>query len=151
MYSKQQASQLRQEFWTVFGQYMLPVLSSEGLKINWINYKTGVRNIAFRMNADHKEAHIAIELSHKDNSIRLIHFKHLLQFKDQLHEILGESWLWDEALFKDGYLISYTGTSITGISIYKKEDWPRIISFFKPRIIALDEFWNNVKYGFEFM
>jgi hypothetical protein len=28
-------------------------------------------------------------------------------------------------------------------------DWPAIISFLKPRIIALDEFWENVKPGFE--
>ncbi|MGN6618356.1 MAG: DUF4268 domain-containing protein, partial [Ilyomonas sp.] len=54
MYSKQEASQLRQEFWTVFGQYMLPVLSSEGMKISWTNYKTGEKNIYFRMNADNK-------------------------------------------------------------------------------------------------
>jgi hypothetical protein len=43
MYSKDQASQLKQEFWTAFGQYMGPVLSAEGLRTNWINYKTGVK------------------------------------------------------------------------------------------------------------
>ena len=36
-----------------------------------------------------------------------------------------------------------------GLNILKKEDWPGLISFFKPRIIGLDEFWTNVKYGFE--
>jgi hypothetical protein len=36
-----------------------------------------------------------------------------------------------------------------GVSIFNKEDWPKLISFFKPRIVALDEFWNMVKYSFE--
>ncbi|MFA6248901.1 MAG: DUF4268 domain-containing protein, partial [Mucilaginibacter sp.] len=49
MYSKDQASQLKQAFWTAFGQYMGPVLSAEGLRTNWINYKTGVKHIYFRM------------------------------------------------------------------------------------------------------
>ena len=32
MFSKQEASQLRKEFWTAFGQYMKPVLSADGGK-----------------------------------------------------------------------------------------------------------------------
>ena len=52
MFSKQHASQLRKEFWTVFGQYMSPINSYEGEKINWINYKTGVKGLQFKMHAD---------------------------------------------------------------------------------------------------
>ena len=55
MYSKHEASQLRQEFWTPFGRYMQPVLSSEGERVNWINYKTGAKHIYFRMDAGTKE------------------------------------------------------------------------------------------------
>jgi len=40
MFKRQEASRLREEFWTTFGRYMRPVLSTEGIKINWINYKT---------------------------------------------------------------------------------------------------------------
>jgi hypothetical protein len=40
MYPRNEAAQLKKEFWTVFGQYMAPVLSSEGEKISWGNYKT---------------------------------------------------------------------------------------------------------------
>jgi hypothetical protein len=38
---------------------------------------------------------------------------------------------------------------ITGVSVFNKDHWPDLISFFKPRIIALDSFWENAKYGFE--
>jgi hypothetical protein len=30
-----------------------------------------------------------------------------------------------------------------------EEYWPEIISFLKPRIIGLDDFWDRVKPGFE--
>ncbi len=45
MFSKQEASQLRKDFWTAFGLYMRPIPSAEGDKINWINYKTGEKDI----------------------------------------------------------------------------------------------------------
>ncbi len=55
MFSKQDASKLKKEFWTAFGRYMKPVLSADGEKINWINYKTGEKDIVFKMDADSKK------------------------------------------------------------------------------------------------
>lgn len=152
MYSKQQASQLRQEFWTTFGQYMAPVLSAEGEKINWINYKTGERDISFKMQADNKKASIAIELTHKDAGIQQLYFEQFTELKKILEAALQEVWNWQlHSHDENGKLISKIYTEMDNISIFKKEDWPSLISFFKPRIIALDDFWSNVKYSFEML
>ena len=150
MYSKEQASQLRQEFWTTFGQYLAPVLSSEGLRVNWINYKTGFRHIAFKMNALNRSASIGIELSHPDAGIQELFFEQFLEFKNILHNYLSEEWTWELHHFTlEGKTISRIYTELKEVSIFNKNDWPALISFFKPRIIALDEFWNDVKDGFE--
>jgi len=45
MFSRKELAQSRKEFWMIFGQYMSPVLSSEDEKINWINYKSGVKGL----------------------------------------------------------------------------------------------------------
>ena len=92
MYSRQEASQLKQEFWTAFGQYMGPVMSAEGEKMNWVNYKTGEKNISFRMHADNKSATIAIELHHKDIDIQQLYFEQFKQLQQLLAESLGEEW-----------------------------------------------------------
>lgn len=150
MYSKQEASQLRQEFWTTFGQYMNPILSTEGEKINWINYKTGEKNISFRMHADNKKAIIAIELNHKDKDIQQIYFEQFHQFKNLFEDAVNEEWNWQLHWFDEhGKLISRIYKETTGLSIFQKQDWPDLISFFKLRVIALDEFWSQVKYAFE--
>lgn len=152
MYSKQETSQLRQDFWTTFGQYMNPLLSAEGEKINWVNYKTGEKNIAFRMNADNQKAISSIELNHKDRDIQHIYFDQFLQFKELLHQTLEEEWIWHLHVHDEhGRVISRIFQELSGVSIFKKEDWPRLISFFKQRIMALDEFWNEVKYAFEML
>ena len=150
MYSKQEASQLKQEFWTNFGHYMAPILSADGERINWINYKTGEKGIYFKMNADNKTAFIGIELWHKDTEIQELYFQQFLQLRKILEEALGEEWKWAlHTQDENGQTISRIYKELPGVSIFKKESWPDLISFFKPRIIALDEFWSMVKYGFE--
>jgi hypothetical protein len=152
MYSKQEASQLRQEFWTKFGQYMSPILSSEEEKINWINYKTREKNIFFRMHADTKKASIGIELTHNDRQIQRLYFEQFLQFKKLFAEILKEEWIWQLHTYDEHTkLISKIFIEKPGVSIFQKQDWPQLVSFFKPRIIALDEFWSQVKYSFELL
>lgn len=150
MYSKQEAAQLRKEFWTAFGQYMLPVLSAEGDKISWVNYKTGEKGISFRMEADNKKASVAIELSHSDTGIQQLYFEQFLQLKKILKQCIGDDWTWS-LLTTDEYgkTISRIYTEISPVSVFKREDWPRLISFFKTNIIGLDDFWSNVKYSFE--
>lgn len=150
MYTREEASQLRREFWTTFGQYISPQRSSEGKKVNWLNYKTGLKYVYFRMDADKRTATIAIELTHPDTGIRELFFEQFAEFKNILHTYMGQEWVWDSD-YRDDYGKSSARiyTQITGVSVFKKEDWPALISFFKPRMIALDEFWNDVKDGFE--
>jgi hypothetical protein len=150
MYSKDQASQLKQEFWTAFGQYMGPVLSAEGLRTNWINYKTGVKNIYFRMQADNKQASISIDITHQDIELQELFFEQFLTYKTMLHSTLNEDWEWElHTTDEYGKTISRIYTELKPVSIYQKENWPQLISFFKPRIIALDEFWSDAKTAFE--
>src|SRR6185295_71381 len=95
MYSKQEASLLTQQFWTTFGGYIAPVLSAEGERINWVNYKTGERDIRFIMSADTNAAKISITLSHKDTTLQQLYFDKFMQLKKILHQFTGEEWQWD--------------------------------------------------------
>ena len=150
MYTREQASQLRQAFWTAFGQYMAPVLSAEGLKVNWPNYKTGFKNVYFRMQADKKTASIGIEITHPDPELQEIFFEQFQALKTLLHETLEEEWTWElHASDEYGKTVSRIYKEIGPVSIFNKEDWPQLISFFKPRIIALDAFWTDAQYSFE--
>lgn len=150
MFSKQEASQLRKEFWTSFGQYMKPVPSFEGDKVNWLNYKTGEKDVLFKMDADNKKATIAIEMVHSDVEIQQMYYEQFLQLKSMFENIAGRDWMWNlHTSDESGKMLSKIYRQIDGVSIFNKNDWPSLISFFKPHIIALDKFWSNAKYGFE--
>jgi len=150
MYNRAEAAQTREAFWTVFGQYMAPQQSAEGQFINWINYKTGEKHIYFKMQAGNHSATIGIELTHNDVELQQLYFEQFDQYKKLLLQATNETWLWQlHATDESGRTISKIYTGITGVNIMNREDWPKLIQFFKPRIIALDLFWSEVKYGFE--
>lgn len=150
MYSKEQSAILKQAFWTAFGQYMVLQPTNHTTKVNWINYKTGIKHINFKMEADQYRGKIAIIFSHPDPGIQELMFEQLVQYKNILNGYLEEEWIWklhDQDEY--GKTISGINISIEGVSIFNKADWPALISFFKSRIMALDEFWEDAKYAFE--
>jgi len=150
MYSKDEAARLRQQFWISFGQYMKPVPAAGGYPVNWINYKTGVKNILFKMDVDTKRATIYIQLAHPDAGVRILVFNQFEEFKLMFKNTVGEEWDWlQDATDEHGKAVSYISCTLENVNIYNQQDWPALISFFKPRIIALDEFWDNVKPVFE--
>ncbi|MBC5992026.1 DUF4268 domain-containing protein [Pontibacter cellulosilyticus] len=150
MYTREQASQLRQAFWTAFGQYIAPHPSADGYKINWANYKTGLKHVYFRMQAEKKVASIGIEITHPDPEIQELFFEQFLELKSLLHEYVGEEWEWDlHTTNSEGKTISRIYKELPGVSVFNQNDWPALISFFKPRIIALDDFWSGAKYSFD--
>jgi hypothetical protein len=150
MYSKQEASLVRKNFWTSFGQYMRPLPGADGEPVNWLNYKTGIRQIYFRMDADKEKASIAIELRHTDPLQQQYYFEQLGQLRTLLEEETGEEWDW-QLLQKDedGNMVSRIGTTLSSVNIFNTNDWPAIISFLKPRMLALDRFWNMIKDSLE--
>jgi len=150
MYSRAEASRIKQTFWTAFGKYLSPLYNSEGRKINWVNYHTGFKHVYFRMEAGTKKASIAIELTHPDKEIQEMFFDKLEYYKNILNASLNEEWTWElHTQDENGKIVSRIYKELQAVNVYKQEDWPGIISFLKPRIIALDEFWNTVKEGFE--
>ena len=149
MYSRNEATQLKKQFWTVFGQYMAPVHSGEGDKISWVNYKTGEKNIFFRLHADTEKATVSLEITHSDAALQKIYYEQFVNLKNIFTETMGEGWNWQlHSVDEYGKTVSKIYTELLDVSIYKQEDWPKLISFFKTNIIALDEFWSTVKYGF---
>lgn len=102
------------------------------------------------MEAGPKVVSIAITLEHRDSEIRELYFEQFLELKELLHSMLEEEWSWQSNVEQpDGRIISQIIQVLPNASVFNKDQWADIISFFKPRIIALDSFWENARYTFE--
>lgn len=152
MYTQQEASAIRQKFWIKFGKYMAPIPSSNDEKVQWINYRTGIKGINFKMDADADQAYIGIEISHSRQEERDLYFSHFKTFKKGLEDMLEETWIWEDDHVKpEGTHVARIYTAVTDVNIFKESDWPEIISFLKVRMIALDKFWNEYREIFEML
>lgn len=102
------------------------------------------------MEADTNKASIGIQLSHPDPEIQQLFFEKFEQNREYLTGILEEEWEWLlHTTDEHNKIISRIRKDISPVNLYNRDDWPTLISFFKPRIIALDEFWTDAKYSFE--
>jgi hypothetical protein len=150
MFTREEASRIKEAFWTTFGRYMNPIPSAEGMKINWVNYHTRLKDVYFRMDAGKKSGTISISMEQRDPGIQELYFEQFLALKNMLHDTVEEEWIWQlHVPMADGKVISRIYKEITGVSVFNKDHWPDLISFFKPRIIALDSFWENARWSFE--
>jgi hypothetical protein len=150
MYTKEEASAVRQKFWTSFGKYMQPVPSATGEKVNWINYNTGIKGIAFKMNANNDVAYVAIEIYLTNTNLQQQYFELFLNLKKQFVALAGNDWTFEKRQENaQGKTQAIISTLLNNINIFRETDWPSIISFSKKKIIALDAFWAEYKVAFE--
>ncbi len=151
MYSKAEASKIKADFWTRFGKYMQPVESSFPMKVNWINYKTGVKHIRIISDFTNSAAYTKIVLSFPDEDIR----KGILQhFELLLSELSGgdeADWLITDYRIYNDKPISEIVSTLDGVNIFKHDTWPAAIAFLKSRLIAFDRFWFSHKDIFDYL
>ena len=150
MYTTEQVSKQQKKFWKIFGQYMKPVPGATGEAVNWLNYKTGIRHIFFRMDANKQNTCVGIEIQHAKETDRMHYYNHFVALKKILEQTTCYEWHWHAAVVdENGQTISSIKQVLNNVSVLNEADWPAIIAFLKPRITALDAFWEKVKDGFE--
>ena len=134
----------------MFGQYMRPVPSASGEKVNWINYKTGIKGIFFKTNADNNQAVVSIEISLPDKVLQQHYFQQFLNFKKAFEQAAGKDWEMKPSFITEhGTDISRISTELNNVNIFRETDWPEIISFLKKNMMALDVFWSEFGAAFE--
>ncbi len=125
---------------------MRPLPGADGMAVNWLNYKTGIRQLYFRMDVGKKQASVAIEMRHSDLDEQEEVFKKFMALKMLFDEIAGDDWDWElHNVDEDGKTVSRIITRLEGVNIFNEADWPSIISFLKPGLIAVDQFWHLAK------
>lgn len=136
MYSKEQASLLRKEFWTSFGK---------SFPRKWILYNTKIKDFSFKFVANQKEALVCLDIESKFKTKNELLYEQILE----LQNILKEDYLPD-VIFDEFYLLD-TGKIIHRIyvkyngefNIYNKNTWQNVFIFFKEAMHQFEEFFET--------
>ncbi len=136
MYSRAEAQQIKQEFWTTFGQWSAKKRKHNNLPERWLLNKTGVRGIRFRFSAEGKEIGAHLDITEKDAERRealLMKIRFLRsEFEQAGDKILV--FTTEEPLI-NGAVISWVKSPL---SLMNREQWPDIFHFFFTAMTSLE-------------
>lgn len=146
MLSKEEKKERNTAFWESLRKEMRSVRSVNGRSINWINYPTDVKDVYMRMEADANGARLCFDIQPKDDGIRSILYEQMTELKRVMEDTVGTADYWNEfdRTF-NGRNVSRIAWEDKSLNFYKNEDLDAIKSFFKTKLIAWDEFYQEFK------
>lgn len=143
MFTKDEKKKYTTDFWNSFGLYMKKYNKDFG-RIKWVNYRTNVKDIYFRLNMDNQKASVSIELQHKDDGIRSLIFEQFKELKVVLEDNFNGELSWNEVTFNHfNQPISSISEELQNVSIYNRDDWQKVFQFYELRMVGLHTFWTE--------
>ena len=133
MFSKEEALQIKKDFWIAF---------AAEYPRKWLLYNTKIKDVTFKFYVDNKKAQVLLDIEPKDEEKRKIYYEKI----ESLKTILLEDYL-DDVIFErnfyleTGKVISRVWVEKTGISINNKTTWPEIFDFFAEKMDAFERFF----------
>lgn len=133
MFSKEEALQIKKDFWIAF---------AAEYPRKWLLYNTKIKDVTFKFYVDNKKALVLLDIEPKDEEKRKIYYEKV----ESLKTILLEDYL-DDVIFErnfyleTGKIISRVWVEKTGISINNKNTWPEIFDFFAEKMDAFERFF----------
>lgn len=123
MFSKEESTKLRKEFWTSFGK---------SFPHKWLLYNTKIKGFSFKFVATKKQALVCLDIEMKDETLKLHYYNKLLSLKN----ILTTDFI-SEVIYNSDYMLD-NGKSICRIyiefsdkfSIHNKNTWQNTYLFF---------------------
>lgn len=146
MLSQEQRKELNTNFYNGLKEYLKGIKSSNGRRINWLNYPSDVKDIYIRINVDGYTAKLSIDIQPKDLSIRSLIWEQMLELRVVLEKSMTTETQWIEnEITETGLLISRILWELDGVSIYNPDHTIIIYNFIKTRLIEFDVFYQEFK------
>lgn len=129
MFSKQEAQQLKKEFWTAFGK---------AFPRKWLLYDTKIKDFSFKFYADNKKAEVSIDIEMKDELFRNAYYEKIWSLESILEDEIGAFSKDEFYVLENGKVISRIWVEKNGVSIFNKQTWPYIFEFFVEKMDAFE-------------
>ncbi len=143
---KEERKKVNEQFWTLLRNHMKSHRSSNGKRINWLNYPSDISHIFVRMETDSNSVRLCYDVQFKDPSIRSIVWEQLNELKNVLENRMNHPTIWSEAInTKDGRTIDRISWELNGVNYLLPEHESKIICFFQDRLLEFDSFYQEFK------
>lgn len=133
MFSKEEALQLKKQFWIEF---------AEAYPRKWLLFDTKIKDFAFKFYVDNKKAKVMLDIEPKDEEKRKIYFEKIESLRTILWEEHVPDAIFERNLYlENGKLISRIWVELENVSSNNRNSWPRIFDFFNEQMSAFEIFF----------
>jgi hypothetical protein len=152
MLSKEELKTKKIEFWLDFKKHMSKFKSSNGKRVNWLNYPTEIKDLYFRLEVNKNYIAVNFDFQFKDKTVREVFWEQMYELKQVFELELGNEGNWIENCFSDVVSnFSRIQWKKEDLNYLKESNKQLIFEFFEQRLIAFDEFYQNFKEIFLFL
>lgn len=146
MLNREELKAKNTEFWSDFRKYMGKVKSSNGRRMNWLNYPSDVKNIYIRLQADASGARLCLDIQPKDDGVREIVWEQMTELKKVMEHCMTHETVWiDKMQSNDGRTFSRIMWETKDVNFFNPDDKEKIFEFLKNRLLEFDEFYQEFK------
>ncbi|WP_264549399.1 DUF4268 domain-containing protein [Flavobacterium sp. N2820] len=133
MFSKEEALQIKKDFWIAF---------AAEYPRKWLLYNTKIKDVTFKFYVDNKKAQVLLDIEPKDENKRIIYYEKVESLKNILLEDYLEDAIFERHFYlENGKEISRIWVEKTGISINNKNTWNTVFDFFNEKMDAFERFF----------
>lgn len=146
MLSKEEQKQKNVDFWNGFKEYMRKTPSSNGRRVNWLNYPTQLKDVYVRLEVGSRGCSLNFDIQPKDSGIREIVWEQMGELKVVLENEMNYETLWHERYYgitnKEYSRISWEAPEF---NYFNEAHIPQIYAFLKERLVTFDKFYQEYK------
>ena len=139
MYSKEEIKEIRTTFWNDFKKHMQQHRSSNGRRMNWLNYPSEVPNVYVRLHADKDGIAFSFDIQGKDEGVRAILWEQMTELKVVFESEMGVEGEWLASTYAEAVgEFSSIRWSKPGLKFYNPNNKAEIFAFFEERLLKFD-------------
>ncbi|GGH03733.1 hypothetical protein GCM10011416_23450 [Polaribacter pacificus] len=133
MFTKEEAAQLRKEFWTSFGK---------SFPRKWLLYNTQIKGFSFKFLANKKQAAVCLDIEHSDEITNELLYDQLLSLRSLLEQDVPEVIFDDTYELENGKIIHRIYIPFDQkFSIHNKNTWQACFEFFVEKMNLFEFFF----------
>lgn len=146
MLSKEELKEKKLRFWDELKKELGKEKSASGKRINWLSYPTEIKNIYLRLNVTKKEVELNFDIQFKDQAVREVFWEQMHELKNVLEQEIGIDGIWIENCYSEAVpIFSRIQWRKENLNYLNESDKQEIFYFFKTKMIAFDNFYQNFK------
>jgi len=145
MFSKEEAKELRLEFWRKLNNRTRRLPRQNGRKKKWISDHTDIKGLDLRFDIDREKAIVALEINKKQEKKRLELYERLEACKTIFENTFGKPLTWDYLYKKpNGNQVCRIYVEMNA-DLYKVEEWPQVSFFLIDNMMRMEKAFLEVK------